>query len=202
MESSGGGGRPALREECAGGGGISIADYGDKRGGKIVCKQKRVVIAPHGSLLLWISVGLFVCCAEAAEIAGPLRQHPENGRYFTDGTTDVSGAYKAIFLTGSHTWSNLIDRGPTDPPAKFDFNAYLDLLQAQNHNFIRMWSRHVAWYHEYGEGELFAEPLAWERTGPGKALDGKPKFDLAKLNENYFMRLRARVKAAGDRGIY
>jgi len=34
------------------------------------------------------------------------------------------------------------------------------------------------------------------------ALDGKPKFDLKKFNEAYFQRLRERVKAAGDRGIY
>ena len=43
--------------------------------------------------------------------AGPLRVHPENPRYFTDG----SG--KAIYLTGSHTWSNLQDQGMTGPAA-------------------------------------------------------------------------------------
>ena len=83
------------------------------------------------SLLLWAAVLGLISSAVAAEIAGPLRKHPENGRYFTDDTRDASGAYKAIYLTGSHTWANLIDRGPTDPPAKFDFSAYLDLLQAQ-----------------------------------------------------------------------
>jgi hypothetical protein len=34
------------------------------------------------------------------------------------------------------------------------------------------------------------------------ALDGKPRFDLAKFNAAYFERLRSRVKAAGDSGIY
>ena len=38
--------------------------------------------------------------------------------------------------------------------------------------------------------------------GPGTALDGKPKFDLDRFNQAYFDRLRARVIAAGDRGIY
>jgi len=42
----------------------------------------------------------------------------------------------------------------------------------------------------------------WARTGPGKALDGKPKFNLKKFNQDYFNRLRARVTAARDRGIY
>jgi len=49
---------------------------------------------------------------------GPLRRHPNNPRYFTDG----SG--RAIYLTGSHTWANLVDIGPSDPPPRFDFDAY------------------------------------------------------------------------------
>jgi hypothetical protein len=133
---------------------------------------------------------------------GPLRVHAENPRYFTDGTKLADGSLKAVYLTGSHTWPNLIDRGPSDPPPVFDFDGYLDLLQQHDHNFIRLWSRHVTWYHGYGEGELHASPLAWERTGPGKALDGKPKFDLARFHQPYFDRLRARVSAARDRGIY
>jgi len=38
--------------------------------------------------------------------------------------------------------------------------------------------------------------------GPGKALDGKLKFDLARFQQAYFDRLRRRVAAAGKRGIY
>src|SRR5262249_454326 len=40
------------------------------------------------------------------------------------------------------------------------------------------------------------------RTGPGTALDGGLKFNLEELNPHYFARLRQRVKAARDRGIY
>ncbi len=40
------------------------------------------------------------------------------------------------------------------------------------------------------------------RTGPGNALDGKPRFDLTKFEPEYFERLRSRVAAAGERGIY
>ncbi len=50
----------------------------------------------------------------AADAAGALRIHPTNPRYFTDG----SG--KAVYLTGSHTWSSLQDLGTSDPPAAFD----------------------------------------------------------------------------------
>ncbi|MHB0958878.1 MAG: hypothetical protein ACYC0X_14960 [Pirellulaceae bacterium] len=160
--------------------------------------------------LLW-NVGRSCCLAAcllfaaphiAADAAGPLRIHPTNPRYFTDGARQSDGSYKAVLLTGSHSWPNLIDRGPTDPPPVFDFTAYLALLQEYHHNFIRLWSRHVTWYHGYGEGELHAAPLAWQRTGPGPALDGKPKFDLTKFHQPYFDRLRTRVIAARDRNIY
>jgi hypothetical protein len=133
---------------------------------------------------------------------GPLFVHPANPRYFTDGTKSSAGGWKAVYLTGSHTWANLIDRGPSDPPPAFDFEGYLDFLNEHRHNFIRLWSRHVAWYEHYGERPLHASPLPWERTGPGAALDGKPKFDLTRFDPAYFDRLRLRARAAGDRGIY
>jgi Family of unknown function (DUF6298)/Putative collagen-binding domain of a collagenase len=119
-----------------------------------------------------------------------------NPRYFCN----ASG--KAIYLTGSHTWAALIDRGASDPPLAFDFDRYLDLLQRSNHNFIRLWSRHVARYRDYGSDVLYAAPLPWARSGPGAALDGKPKFDLNKFDDRYFERLRERVSAAEERGIY
>ncbi|MBW3624185.1 MAG: hypothetical protein KY468_12325 [Armatimonadetes bacterium] len=126
-----------------------------------------------------------------------MRVSPWNPRYFEDRTG------KIVYLTGSHTWTNLIDRGPTDPPPVFDYGSYLDFLQEHHHNFIRLWSRHVSRYqHEYGEKELHASPLPWRRTGPGTALDGKPKFNLTKFDPAYFDRLRSRVRAARDRGIY
>jgi hypothetical protein len=133
---------------------------------------------------------------------GPLRVHPTNPRYFTDGVKAADGSLKAVYLTGSHTWANLIDRGTSDPPPAFDFDAYLDLLEKHDHNFIRLWGRQISWYQKYGEQVLHAAPLAWPRSGPGKALDGKPKFDLTKFDPAYFERLRSRVSAAGNRGIY
>ncbi len=45
-------------------------------------------------------------------------------------------------------------------------------------------------------------PQSWRRTGPGIAKDGKPKFDLNTFNQSYFDRLRERVIAAGNQGIY
>ncbi|MFN3650883.1 MAG: DUF6298 domain-containing protein [Armatimonadota bacterium] len=140
--------------------------------------------------------------AASGPAKGPLRVHPDNPRYFTDGAAGSDGRLKAVFLTGSHTWTNLIDRGPSDPPPAFEFERYLDLLQRHHHNFIRLWGRQLSWYREYGTRELRAGPLAWPRTGPGLALDGKPRFNLAKHDPAYFQRLRERAQGAGERGIY
>ena len=126
---------------------------------------------------------------------GPLRVHPANPRYFTDGTGN------AVYLTGSHTWNNLKDMGKTDPPAHFDFDSYLDFLERLNHNFIRMWTWELSKY-AYSDSFTFADPFPWQRTGPGTTLDGKPKFDLRQFNQAYFDRLRSRVIAARERGIY
>ena len=127
--------------------------------------------------------------------AGPLIVHPSNPRYFTDDTG------RAVYLTGSHTWSNLKDMGKTDPPPRFDYEGYLDFLGRYNHNFIRLWTWELSTYTYDGES-IYAAPFPWLRTGPGEALDGKPKFDLTRLDPAYFDRLRARVEAAGARGFY
>jgi hypothetical protein len=154
-------------------------------------------------LLLCLSVSVLLACvgttAGKAGLSRSLRVHEDNPRYFADGTG------RAVYLTGSHTWSNLVDIGPTDPPPKFDFPACLDWMQRLNHNFIRMWTwEPVTWNTKANrENQLHtARPQPWARTGPGKALDGKPKFDLKKFNPTYFARLRARVSLARDRGIY
>jgi hypothetical protein len=132
---------------------------------------------------------------------GPLRVHPDNPRYFADG----SG--KAVLLVGSHTWNSLVDISPSDPPAKFDFDAYLDFLARHGHNFIRLWTwEPVTWdtppKRWGGRRQHNAAPQPWARTGKGKALDGKVKFDLTKYDPEYFKRLRTRVEAARKRGIY
>jgi hypothetical protein len=127
--------------------------------------------------------------------AGPLRVSPHNPRYFADATG------KIVYLTGSHTWSNLKDMGPTDPPPEFDFPGFLDMLESYGHNFIRLWTWELTRY-AYDGKTTFATPFPWPRTGPGTALEGKPKFDLSRLDQAYFDRLRERVAAAGGRGMY
>lgn len=154
----------------------------------------------------WLPAVTALLVAESVVIAapatGPLRVSTVNPRYFTD------GSQKAIYLTGAHTWNNLVDMGLEDPPRAFDFDAYLDTLERHHHNFIRLWAWDSFTWDTRANGELgkdfvhIVAPLPWARTGPGKAIDGKPKFDLKSLDPAYFERLRSRVAAAGRRGIY
>lgn len=151
----------------------------------------------------WFLPACADCVAQSRPATGPLRVLKSNPRYFTDG----SG--KAVFLTGSHIWHNFQDNGHRllegqDPPPAFDYDAYLDFLQRHNHNFFRLWRWEAPkWTDEHPVIMIkYCQPHPWMRTGPGLAKDGKPKFDLNRFNQEYFDRMRSRIIAARDRGIY
>jgi hypothetical protein len=135
---------------------------------------------------------------------GPLVVSATNPRYFTV----ESGERKAIYLAGSHIWHNFHDGlGPgsecADTPERLDFAEYLDFLEQRRHNFIRLWRwEHFKSLAAGGEFHLCMTPQPWARTGPGTATDGMPKFDLARLDGGFFERLRDRVIAAAERGVY
>lgn len=127
---------------------------------------------------------------------GPLRVSSDNPRYFADSENRI------VYLTGSHSWENFQDiTGP------FDYPAYLDRLTALNHNFIRLWVSEAirsdgGWLMQPSHWENSVDPLPYSRSGPGLALDGRPRLDLSQWNPAYFERLRARVIQAGQRGLY
>ena len=136
---------------------------------------------------------------------GPLVVAQKNPRYFT---VADDGERTAVYLTGSHIWSNFHDgmgRGPDcgDASDSMDFDAYLDFLQERGHNFIRLWRWEQFRSQAAGGGfHLCMSPQPWARTGPGTAKDGKPKFDLTRFDSAFFDRLRERAVAAGKRGMY
>jgi hypothetical protein len=107
-------------------------------------------------------------------------------------------------LTGSHTWANFQERGVEGVTPDFDYERYLDFMQELGHNFMRMWRWEQAQWMQFvpGDTPIRYKPMAYVRTGPGEARDGKPKFDLTRFNQAYFDRLRRRVVEAGERGIY
>ncbi len=129
---------------------------------------------------------------------GPLRVHRTNPRYFADQSGQV------VFLTGSHTWGNLQDYSYASKPspAPLDFGEYLAFLKAHNHNFFRLWAWESGFNPNAQQSSISYQPMPYDRPGPGLALDGKPKFDVNRFNQTYFDRLRARVQAARENGIY
>ncbi len=140
-----------------------------------------------------IVLSLFLSCSQAISQAfnGPLRVHPENGRYFTDDSR------KAIYLTGSHTWASFQEsRAPNDPI--FNWPGYLDMLKTNHHNFIRQWTWEHARKASWTTDDIVFSPLPYQTVQK----KGKERYDLSKWNEAYFDRLRQRIVEAGDLGIY
>ncbi|MBN2314020.1 MAG: hypothetical protein JXM79_08825, partial [Sedimentisphaerales bacterium] len=92
----------------------------------------------------------------------------------------------------------------------FDYEAYLEWMKRLNHNFMRLWAwEMVQWdtrpnstHARKDVTRFYVTPHPWLRCGDGKALDGKPKFDLTQFDPAYFKRLRQRIEAARREGIY
>ena len=141
-----------------------------------------------------------IAAAPTEGTSGTLFANPENPRYVTDGVK-VRGMYRSIYLTGSHTWCNFMDCGNTNPPVAFDYDKYLDFLQANSFNFFRLWRAENARGGEAGP-DFWFDPLPYQRSDECCAFDGGNKFDLEKFNQAYFDRMRERVVEAGERGIY
>ncbi len=162
-------------------------------------------IRPHGrgDACIALTIALLLACfcgAAVAEPMGPLVLSPANPRYFQNVATG-----EVVYLTGAHTWPSLVDMGTTDPPPAFDFDGYLDWMSEFDHNFIRLWTWELVTWDTTAnrqEKKHTVAPLPYARTGPGQALDGKPKFDLTKFNPEYFERLKTRVASAREHGIY
>jgi hypothetical protein len=135
---------------------------------------------------------------------GPLAVSSANPRYFSA----LEAPQQAVYLTGSHVNNNFHDglglgRDCPEEPERFDFDAYLELLNERGHNFIRLW-RWEQFRGQLGPANVHfcMAPQPWPRTGSGSANDGKPRFDLSGFDQTYFDRLRERVLAAGHAGIY
>lgn len=148
-----------------------------------------------------ISFIAFLLLSSAA-IAAPLKVHPTNPRYFADDSGN------AVFMVGSHTWCNLQDQCFEQTTSQiFDWDAYIDMLKANHHNYIRIWIMHGTIRARTYADKFLTDPMPWVRSNVPGANDGGNKFDLNKANqgvwnEAFFTRLRDRVQQAGNEGIY
>jgi len=118
-----------------------------------------------------------------------LRVHVSNPRYF-----QTAGG-PAIILTGSHTWCSLANYffAGNNETCTLDYPAYLNFLQARNHNFMKLWRFDL----------IGMEIHPWARsTTVCCAADGQNKLDFNVFDEAWFDRLRSRIIAAGQQGIY
>ena len=139
---------------------------------------------------------LFFALRSEAKRNVMLRVLPANPRYFAD----PSGA--PVYLTGSHTWADLVDWDTQTPPRALDYQGFLRTLRDNGHNFVRLWTWEQPRFADQSGTKRYADPLPWRRIGPGRASDGLPRFDLTRFDPRYFERLRARVVAAQQAGVY
>ncbi len=154
--------------------------------------------ARQTTLFLCLLFGVQVL--SAGEITGPLTVS-SNPNYFKDAT----GA--TLILNGSQTWNTFQDWGNNGAIETLDFNAFVHFLSAHGHNFTLLWITEMPKFCNLPvtagpPPDFVASPLPWQRTGPGNASDGSPKFDLTRFDQSFFDRLRTRVEALRKAGIY
>ncbi len=143
---------------------------------------------------IWLALILLTSVVMAAHAARLeiCRRHPY---YFCDGDRHVvlvGVSDRSLFTI----WSN--DKG-------FSWRKYLDDLAAHHLNYVRQ--NVCSWGGLRGPVKYPAQlsNSAWlfARTGPGKAVDGKPKFDLTRFDQSYFdRRFKPFLREAAKRGIY
>jgi chitodextrinase len=132
-------------------------------------------------------------------ITAPLKASTQNSHYFVDGNG------KAVILTGSHTWNDFQDWSANGTTHPFDFSGYVNMLSSTHQNFTLLWNTELPNFCNLPTGATTNYDVAqmpWQRTGPGTANDGKPKFDLTKFDQTFFDRLRAEVQQLNSAGIY
>ncbi|MGH9453887.1 MAG: DUF6298 domain-containing protein, partial [Terriglobia bacterium] len=128
-----------------------------------------------------------------AAAGAPITIHSENPKYFL-----FRGKPLALVAASEH-YGSVVNR-------RFDFEQYLteaaDKKQTVTRTFLL--------YRELQSARNPCSPVKpespdyiapWPRTGPGKAQDGEPKYDLEQWNPEYFARLHQFLSTASKLGI-
>ena len=138
-----------------------------------------------------LSLGCAAICGAASW--PPIRIHPDNPKYF------LFRGKPLVLITASEHYGSVINR-------PFNFEKYLD--DAALHKMTL--TRTFLLYRELQSARNPSSPCKPEspdyiapfpRTGPGKAMDGEPKYDLDQWNPEYFARLHRFLDLASEKGI-
>jgi len=138
-----------------------------------------------------VALGVLLC--SAAYPADAVSIHPDNPRYF------LFRGKPLVLVTASEHYGSVMNR-------PFDFEKYLD--DAAEHKITL--TRTFLLFRELQSARNPSSPCKPEspdyiapfpRTGPGKAMDGEPIYDLDQWNPEYFDRLHRFLDAASKRGI-
>ncbi len=133
--------------------------------------------------------------ASAADpVVGPaIAIHPENPHYF------LFRGKPIVLIAATEHYGSVVNRS-------FDFDRYLrdaaQRKQTVTRTFLlfrELQSAQNPYSPVKPDSPDFVTP--WPRTGPGKALDGEPRYDLDQWNPEYFDRLHRFLKRASELGI-
>ncbi len=143
------------------------------------------------TLLLGVLFTIFA--STRVEAAEAIKIHPDNSKYF------LFRGKPLVLITASEHYGSVINR-------PFNFEKYLDDAAAHHITLTRTFLL----FREMQSARNPSSPCKPEspdyiapfpRTGPGKALDGEPIYDLDQWNPEYFERLHRFLDAASRRGI-
>jgi len=150
---------------------------------------------PRLSAILFLALiaqaGVFASIT--AEPARPISVHPENPKYFL-----FRGKPLALIAATEH-YGSVVNR-------RFDFERYFQEAADKKQTVTRLFLL----FRELQSARNPYSPLKpdspdyvapYPRTGPGKAIDGEPKYDLDQWNPVYFQRLQRFLRVASDLGI-
>ena len=149
-------------------------------------------------ILLLITCGLLIACvtvtAAAAETdTAPISIHPQNPQYV------LFRGKPLVLITATEHYGSVVNRS-------FEFQRYLndtaDKKQTLTRTFL-LFRELASGLNPHSPLKIEAEDFVapWPRTGPGKADDGGPVWDLDRWNPEYFERLHRFLSQASELGI-
>jgi len=143
---------------------------------------------------VWLGILVLALAAlGAARGQDAVKIDPENPKYL------LFRGKPLLLVSASEHYGSVINR-------PFDYEKYLDDAQAHKMTMTRTF----LFYRELQSARNPSSPCKpespdfiapFKRTGPGKAMDGEPVYDLDEWNPEYFDRLHHFLDAASKRGI-